>query len=197
MIIKLVLALTNRFRMVLNKLKFIDSRVSTGANIKICGFCTLSVIKNNVRVGKCFFANSGLIISNNKYSPITIGDDVMLGYGVKVLGGNHDYSHTTCHMRHISLPSSEVRPIVIGDGVWIGTDSIILSGANIGEGAIIGAGSVVTSKIPPYCIAVGVPAVPVKMRFSSTDKLEEILKNTKSKLNSNDVMKEYESFFDK
>lgn len=55
MIIKLVLALTNRFRMVLNKLKFIDSRVSTGANIKICGFCTLSVIKNNVRVGKCFF----------------------------------------------------------------------------------------------------------------------------------------------
>lgn len=53
-------------------------------------------------------------------------------------------------------------PIKIGNHVWIGTNCIILKGVNIGDGAIIGAGSVVTHDIPPHCLAAGNPAKIIK-----------------------------------
>lgn len=56
--------------------------------------------------------------------------------------------------------------IVIEDGVWIGSNSVILSGVHIGRSAVIGAGSVVVNDIPAYAIAVGNPARVVKYRFS-------------------------------
>jgi carbonic anhydrase/acetyltransferase-like protein (isoleucine patch superfamily) len=66
-------------------------------------------------------------------------------------------------------------PICIGNDVWIGNDVIILSGVNVGDGACVGAGSVVTKDIPPYAIAVGVPARTVKYRFSE-EVIEYLLK---------------------
>jgi acetyltransferase-like isoleucine patch superfamily enzyme len=56
--------------------------------------------------------------------------------------------------------------IIIGDDVWIGTNSIILSGVTIGQGAIIAAGAVVSHDVPPYAIFGGVPARLIKYRFS-------------------------------
>lgn len=53
----------------------------------------------------------------------------------------------------------------IGHGVWIGDSVIILAGVEIGNGAVIGAGSVVTKHVPPYAIAVGVPAKVIRFRF--------------------------------
>ena len=50
------------------------------------------------------------------------------------------------------------KPIVIKDKAWIGFNSIILKGVTIGEGAIVGAGSVVTKDVPPYTIVAGNPA---------------------------------------
>jgi acetyltransferase-like isoleucine patch superfamily enzyme len=52
----------------------------------------------------------------------------------------------------------------IGKYTWIGGNSTILPGVTVGEGAIIGAGSVVTHDIPPYSVAVGVPAKVIKVR---------------------------------
>ena len=56
--------------------------------------------------------------------------------------------------------------IIVEDDVWIGYRSTIMSGVHIGQGAIIGAGSIVTHNIPPYSIACGVPAKVIKKRFS-------------------------------
>lgn len=56
-------------------------------------------------------------------------------------------------------------PIVIGNDVWIGMDSMILSGVTIGQGAVIAAGSVVTKDVPPYAIVGGNPAKVIKYRF--------------------------------
>lgn len=56
--------------------------------------------------------------------------------------------------------------IVIGNDVWIGYDAIILAGVTIGDGAIIGARAVVTKDVPPYTIVGGVPAEPIRKRFT-------------------------------
>ena len=71
------------------------------------------------------------------------------------------------------LPKSEVATawdnkgdIVIGNDVWIGYDAIIMAGVHIGDGAIIGARAMVTKDVPPYTIVGGVPAKPIRKRFS-------------------------------
>ncbi len=57
------------------------------------------------------------------------------------------------------------QPVFIGNDVWIGLNVVIMDGVTIGDGAIIGAGAVVTRDIPPYAIALGIPARVVKYRF--------------------------------
>lgn len=61
---------------------------------------------------------------------------------------------------------SESRPVTIGNDVWIGQNAIILGGLNIGNGAVIGAGAVVTKDVPDYAVVGGVPAKIIKFRFS-------------------------------
>ena len=56
--------------------------------------------------------------------------------------------------------------IVIGNDVWIGYEAVILSGVTIGDGAIIGTRAVVTEDVPPYTIVGGIPAKPIRRRFS-------------------------------
>jgi acetyltransferase-like isoleucine patch superfamily enzyme len=57
----------------------------------------------------------------------------------------------------------------LGNDVWVGANSVILKGRSVGDGAIVGAGSVVTRDVPPYAIAVGNPAKIVKYRFPPDD----------------------------
>lgn len=56
--------------------------------------------------------------------------------------------------------------IVIGNDVWIGYEAVILSGVTIGDGAIIGTRALITKDVPPYTIVGGVPAKPIRKRFS-------------------------------
>ena len=63
--------------------------------------------------------------------------------------------------------------VTVGNDVWIGHNAIILPGVTIGNGAVVGAGSVVTKDVEPYSVVVGVPAQKIKMRFSE-DLIERI-----------------------
>ena len=65
--------------------------------------------------------------------------------------------------------------VIIENDVWIGADAVILSGVNIGDGAVIGARAVVSKSIPPYGIAVGNPAKTVKKRFTD-EQINSLLK---------------------
>ena len=94
-------------------------------------------------------------------------------------------------MREVTSAWDNKGDIVIGNDVWIGYGAVILSGVTIGDGAIIGTNALVTKDIPPYTIAGGIPAKPLKKRFSEEQisalmkikwwdwSEEEILKNLK------------------
>ena len=55
---------------------------------------------------------------------------------------------------------------MIGNDVWIGFEAVILAGVTIGDGAVVGARAVVTKDVPPYTIVGGVPARPIRKRFT-------------------------------
>ena len=70
----------------------------------------------------------------------------------------------------------EVKLIIKGNDVWIGSRATILGGVTIGHGAIIAAGAVVTKDVPPYAIVGGVPAKVIKYRFNE-QQIEKLLSN--------------------
>lgn len=86
---------------------------------------------------------------------IDIGADVYLGPNVYITDQNHTAADPARPVGHQAAPE---RPVVIGDGSWIGTNAVILPGVSIGPRAIIGAGAVVTGNVPEGAVAVGVPA---------------------------------------
>lgn len=67
---------------------------------------------------------------------------------------------------HITEAWDNKGDIVIGSDVWIGYEAVIFAGVTIGDGAIIGTRAVVTKDVPPYTIVGGVPAKPIRKRFS-------------------------------
>lgn len=65
--------------------------------------------------------------------------------------------------------------IIVNDDVWIGDSALVLSGVEIGQGAVIAAGAVVTEDVPPYAVVGGVPARVIKYRFTD-DVIKELVK---------------------
>jgi maltose O-acetyltransferase len=107
-------------------------------------------------------SHSGLGIRCQLHGRITIGDHVMMGEDVLILTRNHRFDDLTRPMDQQGF--AEERPVVIGNDVWIGTRAIILAGVHVGDGAIIGAGAVITRDVPSYAIVAGNPARIVRMR---------------------------------
>lgn len=92
---------------------------------------------------------------------VTIGNDVYTGPMVQIVAVNHVYSDPNRPIREQGITA---KGITIEDDVWLGANVTVVDGVTVGRGSIIGAGSVVTKDIPPYSIAVGTPAKPIKSR---------------------------------
>lgn len=87
---------------------------------------------------------------------ITLGNQVMLGPGVKIWSVNHRFEDPDTPIRDQSYDHD---PVVIGDGCWLGANVFIMPGVNLPEGCVVSAGSVVGKKnYPPYSILLGYPA---------------------------------------
>ena len=81
--------------------------------------------------------------------------------------------------KHSWVKVSAINPfkrVVVGNDVWIGVRTMVMGGVKIGDGAVIGAGSIVTKDIPPYAVAVGVPAKVIRYRFSQ-EQIDALLAN--------------------
>jgi len=104
-----------------------------------------------------------------------VGKYTSISWGVTLGPEEHNYSLVTNHSFLYSTKTFKIsekihyspfkKKCTIGNDVWIGCNSTILRGVAIGDGAVIGANSLVTKDIPPYAIAVGSPANVIKYRF--------------------------------
>jgi len=125
-----------------------------------------------ISIGSHVFIGKGAVLMASE-SSIAIGNKVMFGPNVTIMGGDHNASEIGRFMIDVkSKRPGDDLPVVIEDDVWIGTRAIILKGVKIGRGSIVAAGSVVNRSIPEFSIAVGVPARVIKSRFS-TEQLAE------------------------
>ncbi len=117
-----------------------------------------STINNGV--GDVIIGNNSLVgMGNVIIGPVTIGNDVILAQNVVASGLNHEYRDVTIPIHSQNVTTA---PIIIEDRCWIAANVVITAGVTIGRHSVIAAGSVVTKNIPPFTIAAGNPAKPIK-----------------------------------
>lgn len=125
---------------------------------------------NNIRefyntkliIGKfCAIARGTTFISDDMHHPM----DGFSTYLFFIFEGWNNYTHTT----------DKRRNIIVGNDVWFGSNAVVMPGVTIGDGAIIGAYSLVTKDVPPYSIVVGNPPSKIIRKRFSDDIIDELL----------------------
>ena len=114
--------------------------------------------RDKVRIGSGTYVNRYTIFDGHEQ--LWVGEKCMIGPQCYITDGDHG----TEPGADVQSQPMRKSPVIIEDGVWIGSHVVVLPGVRIGRGAVIGAGSVVTKSIPANAIALGVPARVVRMR---------------------------------
>jgi acetyltransferase-like isoleucine patch superfamily enzyme len=163
-------------------------RIRIGAGARIARNATLRANteqRPGISLGDGAWVQDSVIVNANR-GQVTIGAHSWLGpfclvygnggvsIGENVLVAAHTSINTVSHeSSRCDIPINDqpvlTDPVIIEDDVWIGLNAVVLQGVIIGRGAIIGAGAVVTRSIPPWSIAVGVPAKVVGRRNGAPD----------------------------
>ena len=147
--------------------KYSHSTFSVGDNLLICRGEGINPICKNIKGSIFVNTNAKLLIGNNvgMSSPcIWCDNNIVIGNNVK-LGGLVTLLDTDCHSLDYlnrrntikDVQNTKTSPVIIEDDVLIGANSIVLKGVRIGARTIVGAGSIVSSNLPPDCIAAGNP----------------------------------------
>ncbi len=149
---------------------FLGDRVFIGRNCDI----DVEYPDSEIRIGDdvhisrdtIILAGAGEIIINERVSigarsfiygggDVEIGSDSLIADHVRIIAGNHKYEDAS---KLIRLQGAFEKKTTIGRDVWLGSSVAVLGGITIGDGAVVGAGGVVTKDVPSYGIAVGIPA---------------------------------------
>ncbi|OKH11659.1 transferase [Fischerella major NIES-592] len=137
-----------------------DSRITLEKGVALEKDVTIGALDNTcVQIGEGTFIGPGVCIAGP--GDITIGKRCLIAAHAGIFANNHNFADPT---KYIADQGISRQGIVIGDDCWLGHNVTVLDGVTIGEGSVIGAGAVVNRDIPPYSIAVGVPAKVIKKR---------------------------------
>lgn len=162
-----------------NNVKIINCEMKDNIIVGENSFINNSIIGNHVQINR-----SNMIVDsklgdytytgmNTVIKHATIGKFCSISWGVSIAGGNHNYRfispHPFIYLKSFGIVNEnenlEIEEINIGNDVWIGANTSILPGISIGDGVVVGAGSVVTKDVPDYAIVAGNPAKIIKYRF--------------------------------
>ena len=130
-------------------------RVFIGEEVVLNSGCALGTGKDGViRIGDRTGVSGMLGIWAEE--SVTIGKNVLLARGVQIHDSRHSTDDRDTPIQRQGMTGTQ--PVEVRDGAWIGAQAVILSGVTIGQNAVVGANSVVTSDVPDFATAVGVPA---------------------------------------
>jgi acetyltransferase-like isoleucine patch superfamily enzyme len=130
-----------------------QSYIDIGADSYLSSQCILNTFNGWISLGSNCTVNSYAILYG--HGGLEIGNDVRIAPQVMIMPMNHIYKDPHVPIRRQGIRSQGIK---IEDDVWLGAGAVVLDGVTIGKGSVIGAGAVVTEDIPPYSVAVGVPA---------------------------------------
>jgi acetyltransferase-like isoleucine patch superfamily enzyme len=135
-------------------------RIAVGAHVWVGPGSWLYAIPEEAAGEPVLVLGDGVNISGNcvlsAVSSVRLGRDVLLARNIYISDHSHAYEDVTRPVRKQGL--TNVRPVTIGDGAWLGQGVVVCPGVSIGCGAVVGAGSVVLHDVPAYSVAVGAPA---------------------------------------
>ncbi|PHS40064.1 MAG: hypothetical protein COB07_04940 [Sulfurovum sp.] len=124
-----------------------------------------------LEIGDNVFIGSNAYIS----ADISIGNNVMMGPSLTILGGDHFFAVKGKYQRFLYPKEREnVKKIYLEDDIWIGANVTLFGGVTIGAGSVIGACSVVIKSLPPFTVCVGHICKPIKKIFSDEDLKEHL-----------------------
>ena len=117
---------------------------------------------SNVQIGNKSYSNNA-IVHRWSDAEISIVKYCSISYDVRFIvdDGSHQFNNISSYPFSFNK-ISERRGITIGNDVWIGLGAKIMPGVNIGDGATVAAGAVVTKDVPPYTVVAGIPAKLIK-----------------------------------
>jgi acetyltransferase-like isoleucine patch superfamily enzyme len=134
-------------------------RLSIGARSSIAPG---AVVQGQVCIGSdSSVQNASILVAYGEAGSITIGNGVRIAPQVMMIAANHVFTDVD---RPIHQQGLEPAPIVIEDDVWLAGKVMVTAGVRIGRGCVVGAGAVVTKDLPPWSVAVGVPARVIRSR---------------------------------
>lgn len=135
-------------------------QIELGNNVNVASGCWASGIQEGIiptiKVGNHVTVGYGCDISISK--SLVIGNDTMIGVSCSIADNDGHPIDAASRLKHDPVGVNDIKPIAIGNNVWIGQQSIILKGVTIGDNSIVAAGSIVTKSIPANTIYGGNPA---------------------------------------
>lgn len=148
-----------RRKNIINRFKSYGNNLILDLNNSVFSYEHIAIGNNVFIGGNAYFA-----------AILNIGNNVMFGPGVTILGGDHLFGVIGESVRFLKPKNNEnTKEVIIEDEVWCGANVTILKGVNLGIGCVIGAGSVVTKSIPPFTVAVGNPCKFITTIFSDNE----------------------------
>ena len=141
-----------------------------GDNSTIEDFTFINNGVGPVKIGDSSFIGAMNVI----IGPVSIGNHIMTAQNVVMSGLNHGFSDVTVGFRYQPCTTGL---ITIGEGSWIGANSVITAGISVGKYCVIAAGSIVTKDVPDYSIAAGNPARILKQFNHQTKEWEKVNPN--------------------
>ena len=141
----------------------------------------LVTIGDNVFISECFHIAA---------HPFKIGRDVIIGPRLTAICNNHIFDRVGQSVYECAADRI-YEPIEIESDSWLGANVTLLPGVTIGQGCIVGAGSVVNKSLPPYTICVGVPCRPIKTRFNEDELKKHLQAMNWNKLDPEDIIERW------